>query len=176
MLPGDSLLFTAGLLGSTKAGDVHLNTGPGRAGRLRGAVVGAQTGYFIGRKAGPRLFHRPDSRFFKQEYVDRTGIYLDKVRAGQGGHPGPFRPRGPHPDEPPGGRGGDGRPGRSLLANLIGGAVWSIGVTLAGYYLGKTIPNVDHYLLPIIAVVVVLSLIPVASRSERRGEKRRPVQ
>jgi membrane-associated protein len=45
---------------------------------------------------------------------------------------------------------------------VLGGLIWSLGVTLAGYVLGSRIPNVDHYLLPIIAVIIAVSLIPVA--------------
>jgi membrane-associated protein len=79
VLPGDSLLFTAGLLASThKAGDVHLNIWLVLLAAFLGAIIGAQTGFLIGRKAGPRLFNRPDSRVFKHEYVDRTGAYLEK--------------------------------------------------------------------------------------------------
>ena len=47
------------------------------------------------------------------------------------------------------------------LAQVVGGLVWSLGITLAGYALGSRIPNIDHYLLPIVAVVVVLSLVPI---------------
>src|ERR1700687_4745942 len=67
ILPGDSLLFTAGVLSATrKAGDVHLNLGLVILAALLGAVLGAQCGYIIGRKVGPRLFNREDSRFFKR--------------------------------------------------------------------------------------------------------------
>ena len=53
------------------------------------------------------------------------------------------------------------------IANLVGGVLWGAGVTLAGYALGKSIHNVDHYLLPIIAVVVLLSLIPIVLEVRR---------
>jgi membrane-associated protein len=55
---------------------------------------------------------------------------------------------------------------------VVGGLVWSIGLTLAGYALGSRIPNVDRYLLPIVAVIVIVSLIPVALEL-RRGRRRR---
>ncbi len=77
VLPGDSLLFTAGLLSSThRHGDVHLNLALVLVCGFLGAVIGAQTGFVLGRRGGPRLFNRPDSRFFKQEYVERTHDYL----------------------------------------------------------------------------------------------------
>ena len=65
--------------------------------------------------------------------------------------------------------------GTFTTANVIGGVLWSVGVTVAGYALGKSIHNVDHYLLPIIAVVVVLSLIPVGLevRKSRREKRER---
>jgi membrane-associated protein len=64
------------------------------------------------------------------------------------------------------------------VANIVGGVLWGAGVTIAGYFLGKSIPNVDRYLLPIIAVVVALSLVPVVLEVRKaRVEKRsRPVQ
>jgi membrane-associated protein len=57
------------------------------------------------------------------------------------------------------------------LWQVIGGLVWSLGVTLAGYALGSRIPDIDRYLLPIVAVIIVLSLIPVALEL-RRGRSR----
>src|SRR4029079_6000182 len=58
---------------------------------------------------------------------------------------------------------------------LAGGIVWSVGVTWAGYWLGSSIHNIDHYLLPIIAVIVLISLLPIAieaARNRRRGTSR----
>src|ERR1700686_472100 len=72
-LPGDSLLFTAGVL----AGQGKLSIWLLLPGAFVGAFLGAEVGYLIGRRAGPRLFSRPDSRFFKQEYVNRTREFFD---------------------------------------------------------------------------------------------------
>ena len=76
-LPGDSLLFTAGLL----ANQGKLNLAAVLIGCFVAAVIGDQVGFTIGQKAGPPLFRRPDSRFFKQEYVDRTRASSSSITA-----------------------------------------------------------------------------------------------
>src|SRR6476469_3929769 len=80
-LPGDSLLVLAGLVAAVGAQsklNVDLNLWVVLIGLFVAATAGAQTGYIIGRKAGPALFRRPDSRLFKQEYVDKANHYFDK--------------------------------------------------------------------------------------------------
>ncbi len=155
-LPGDSLLFTAGLLASQG----KLNIAVIVVGCSLAAIVGDQVGYQFGARVGPALFRRPDSRFFKQEYVEKAQGYFDKygsrtivlarfvpvVRT--------FAPI----------VAGIGSMTWRTFAtyNVIGGILWGAGVTLAGYVLGETIPDVDKYLLPIIVLIVVLSAIPVA--------------
>jgi membrane-associated protein len=175
VLPGDSLLFTAGLLSAVhKHGDVHLNLAAVVVAAFLGAVLGAQCGYLIGRKAGPRLFNREESRFFKRSYVERTRAYLDKYGEGKAVVLARFVPIVRTLMNPLAGVAElDARV--FTIANLIGGLAWGVGVSVAGYFLGKSIPNVDRYLLPIIAVVVLLSLIPVfleILRARReRGER-----
>ena len=73
-LPGDSLLFTAGLL----ADQGKLNLAAVLVGCFAAAVIGDQVGFTIGSKAGPRIFRRPDSRLFKQEYVERTEDFFER--------------------------------------------------------------------------------------------------
>lgn len=160
-LPGDSLLVTAGLLASLDASDPkHLNLAVILIGCFVAAVVGDQVGYAFGKRVGPALFRRPNSRLFKQQHVDRANKFFEEhgaktivmarfvpvvrtfapVLAGVGS-----------------------MPYRTFLSyNLIGGALWAIGVTLIGYFLGDAIgpDKIDTYLLPIIGVVIVLSLIP----------------
>jgi membrane-associated protein len=173
VLPGDSLLFTAGLLSATtRRGDVHLNLPVVLIAAIVGAVVGAQTGYLLGRHFGPRLFRRPDSRLFKQEYVERTRVYLEKYGPAKAVVLARFVPVVRTLMNPLAGVAEiDGRV--FTLANIVGGVAWGAGVTIAGYFLGKSIPNVDHYLLPIIALVVLISLIPVLLEVRKaRGEKR----
>ncbi|HLQ63065.1 MAG TPA: VTT domain-containing protein [Candidatus Acidoferrales bacterium] len=172
VLPGDSLLFTAGLLAAThRHGDVHLNLVAVLAAALLGAVLGAQTGYVLGRRAGPRLFNRPDSRFFKQEYVERTKEYLEKYGTAKAVILARFVPVVRTLMNP---LVGVAEVEASVFtpANLIGGVAWGIGVTLAGYILGKSVHNVDRYLLPIIAVIVVVSLIPVVLEVQRSRQSK----
>ena len=161
-LPGDSLLFTAGLL-SAQSGDGNLGVWPIYVLLpllFIAAVAGDQVGYAFGNKVGPALFKRPDSRLFKQEHIERATRFFEKhgaktivlarfvpiVRT--------FAPI----------LAGVGRmPYRTFLRyNLLGGFLWAVGVTSLGYFLGKQFPELEDYLLPVIVVIVALSLIPVA--------------
>jgi membrane-associated protein len=155
-LPGDSLLFTAGLL-STRA-DSSLHFPVLVIGCAIFAVLGDQVGYMFGKRVGPALFRRSDSRLFKQEYVHRTKEFFERhgpktifiarfvpvvrtfapILAGVG----------------------EMRYSTFFRYNVIGGIVWGAGLVTAGKILGETIPSIDKYLLPIIAVIVVLSIIP----------------
>jgi membrane-associated protein len=159
-LPGDSLLFTAGLLASPNAtdSDVSLSFPVIVLGCFVAAVLGDQVGYWFGKRVGPSLFNRPNSRFFKQEYVTRTHEFFE--------HHGPktiilarfvpivrtFAPI----------LAGVGTmPYRTFFRfNVIGGFLWAVGVTTAGYVLGQTVPSIDRYLLPIIFLIVLGSVIP----------------
>ncbi len=172
ILPGDSLLFTAGLLSATTTHSaVHLNLWAVLVAAFLGAVLGAQTGYLLGRHVGPRLFRRPDSRLFRQQYVDRTRVYLDKYGPAKAVFLARFVPVVRTLMNPLAGVAEmDGRV--FLASNVAGGLVWGVGVTLAGYFLSKTIHNVDHYLLPLIAVVVLVSLIPIALEIRKARRER----
>jgi membrane-associated protein len=159
-LPGDSLLFTAGLLCTTTAGSgVHLSLGAVLPAAAAGAVLGAQAGYLIGVKAGPPLLDRP-GRPRLQQAVTRARSSLERYGAGKAIVLARFIPLVRTVLNPLAGT--VGVPARTFTFwQVLGGVVWSAGVTLAGFALGSRIPNVDAYLLPIIAVIVVLSLIPV---------------
>jgi membrane-associated protein len=156
-LPGDSLLFTAGLLASEDK--FGLNFPVILVGCFIAAVLGDQVGYMFGKRVGPSLFSRPNSRLFKQEYVDRTKDFFE-------GH-GPktimiarFVPI-VRTFAPILAGVGEMRYPTFLKYNVLGGFVWAVGVTTAaGYVLGSTIPSIDRYLLPIIFVIVLLSVIP----------------
>jgi membrane-associated protein len=165
-LPGDSLLLTAGAFcAAGPEAAVRLHLGIVLPGVFLCAVAGAQTGWYIGHRAGPTLLRRPDSRFFKQRYVDEAADFFERggVRSVVLARFVPVVRTFLNP------MAGIARmPARTfLIANLIGGLLWSVGVTMAGYVLGKTI-DIDRYLLPVVAVVVVLSLIPVYLEFRRR--------
>ena len=160
-LPGDSLLFIAGLFSSTKAGssDPHLHLGVVMIGSFVAAVVGAQIGYYIGKFFGTRLF-KEDARFFKLEYLRRAHAFFER-RGMFAVILGRFIPfvRSIVPVV----AGASTMKDRTFFAaNVIGAAIWAVGISLLGYTLGSQIgaDNVDKYLLPIVAVIIVLSLIP----------------
>ncbi|MFI7005325.1 DedA family protein [Streptomyces sp. NPDC050145] len=161
-LPGDSLLFTAGLLctGSGRSG-VHLSLVPLLAAAVLGALAGAQCGYLIGRRAGGSLLARSRSRRLHdgarraEELLARYGHakaivlarFVPVVRTVLNPLAGALEV-----------------PVRVFtLWQAVGGVVWSVGLTLAGYALGSSIPDVDRYLLPIVALIVVVSLLPLAA-------------
>ena len=162
-LPGDSLLFTAGLLCTTTAGSsVHLSLGTVLPAAVAGALLGAQTGYLIGVKAGPPLLDRP-GRPRLQQAVTRSREALERYGAGKAIVLARFIPLVRTVLNPLAGT--VGVPVRTFtLWQVLGGrGLVRSELTLAGYALGSRIPNVDSYLLPIIAVIVVLSLVPVAA-------------
>jgi membrane-associated protein len=170
-LPGDSLLFTAGLLCTTSAtAAVHLSLPAVLVAASAGALLGAQVGYVIGRRAGPRLLDRPD-RPRLQEAVSRARVALDRYGAGKAIVLARFIPLVRTVLNPMAGT--VGVPVRVFTTwQVIGGLVWSIGLTLAGYALGSQIPNVDKYILPGVAVIILVSLIPVALEVRRSRAKR----
>jgi membrane-associated protein len=172
-LPGDSLLVLAGLVSAVGAQsklNVDINLGVVLVGLFIAAVIGAQTGYFIGLKAGPALFRRPDSRLFKQEYVDKAQHYFDRY--------GPktivlarFVPIVRTFANPIAGVAK--MPVRDFtIFNIVGAAVWTVSVTMLGYVLGKTIPSAEDHLLLIEGIIIVLSLIPVVVEVVRTRRQR----
>jgi membrane-associated protein len=159
-LPGDSLLFTAGVLAATAAGTRgHLPL----AGLLIvapvGAIVGAQVGYLIGLRAGPPLL-RGGRRERLAHGVERSEHFLARYGYGKAIVLARFVPVVRTVLNPLCGI--TRVPLRTFtLWQVVGGVVWTVGVILAGYALGSSIHNVDRYLLPIIAVIIVVSLVPV---------------
>src|SRR5438105_4516506 len=166
-LPGDSLLFTAGLLASQG----KLNIAVIVIGCAVAAVAGAQTGYMIGRKAGPALFRRTDSRLFKRENVEKAEAVLNRYGEGKAVFLARFIPIVRTFLNPVAGV--LEMDIRSFTTwNAIGGVVWSVGVTMLGYGLGSSISNPDRYILPIIAAIIVLSVIPVILELRRARRER----
>lgn len=153
-LPGDSLLFTAGFLASQGILEIHLLA----AVCFIAAVAGDSFGYAIGKRMGPRLLKRPDGKIFKKKYLAQAEAYYEvhgkktiiiarftpivrtfaPIVAGIGNmHYRTF-----------------------LSYNIIGGALWTLGLTYAGFYLGQAVPGVEKYLEPVILLVISVSLLP----------------
>jgi membrane-associated protein len=170
-LPGDSLLFTAGLLCATgSASAVHQSLPVVLVAAAAGALLGAQVGWWIGRRVGPALLDRP-GRPRLQEGATRAREVLDRYGVAKAVVLARFIPVVRTVLNPL--AGALGVPARTFAVwQVAGGLVWSLGVTLAGDALGSRIPDVDHYLLPIVAVVVVVSLVPVALELRRARSSR----
>jgi membrane-associated protein len=174
-LPGDSLLFTAGFLASQGYLDIHLLAVLCAV----AAILGDNFGYEFGKRAGKRLFKRPDSRYFKQEYLQRAKLFYEQhgnktvvlarftpiVRTFA-----PIVAGATHMNR------------QSFVRyNIIGGVIWGAGITYLGYGLGSKIPNIDKILLPVVLGVIVLSIgLPGAvhfalefrtKRKQKREEK-----
>ena len=159
-LPGDSLLFTAGLLCATTTGTVHLSLPAVLPAAAAGALLGAQTGYWLGRRAGRTLLTRTTNRHLLRG-AERAEQILGRYGQGKAIVLARFIPVVRTILNPL--AGALDVPARTFtLWQAVGGLVWSLGVTLAGYVLGSSIPSIDTYLLPIIALIVVLSLTPLA--------------
>ncbi|MEU6577081.1 VTT domain-containing protein [Streptomyces sp. NPDC046805] len=167
-LPGDSLLFTCGLLITSHQLDFPLWGAVGLI--CLAAVLGDQAGYMFGKKVGPSLFNRPDSRLFKQENVTKAHEFFEKY--------GPkslvlarFVPvvRTFTPII----AGVSGMKYRSfLLFNVIGGTMWGAGVTLLGSWLGN-IDFVKKNIEAILILIVLVSVIPIIIEFLRARSKER---
>lgn len=155
-LPGDSLLFTAGFVASQHLLNIWILI----IGAFVCAVLGDNIGYTTGHKFGRRLFQKEDSWLFHKKHVTKTQKFYQKhgkktivlarfvpivrtfapIVAGLGAmHYRTF-----------------------MFYNLIGGFIWTVGMTMLGFFLGKSLPaeQVDKYLLPIIGLIIVISLVP----------------
>ncbi len=156
-LPGDSMLFTAGLLVATDT--IKFNVWGLAALIIVSAIIGNQTGYLIGSKAGPAIFNRPDSRLFKKENVESAHAFFEK-HGGKALILARFVPiiRTFVPVIV-GVAQMDKR--KFFLFNVIGATLWGGGVTLLGYLLGDRIPWVSSNLDIIFIVIVLISVIPI---------------
>ncbi len=156
-LPGDSMLFTAGLLVATDA--IKFNIWALTALIIVSAIIGNQTGYLIGSKAGPAIFNRPNSRLFKRENVESAHAFFEK-HGGKALILARFVPiiRTFVPVIV-GVAQMDRR--RFFLFNVIGAVLWGGGVTLLGFLLGDRVPWVRDNLDIIFIVIVLVSVIPV---------------
>ena len=155
-LPGDSLLFTVGVV----AGAGDLNIVIVNLVLMAAAMIGDSTGYLIGRSTGPRIFNRPDSRLFKREHLIRTHRFYEKY-GGKTIIYARFVPiirtfaafvagvaQMPYL--------------RFLPFSVCGAAGWVAFMTLLGYKLGK-VPFIRQYFDKVVLLIIVLSLLPAIS-------------
>lgn len=153
-LPGDSLLFTAGFLASQNILNIWILLPLLTA----GAIGGDSVGYWTGNKFGSWLMKRKESFFFQKHHLQAARRFYDKhggktlilarfmpaVRT--------FAPIVAGMAEMP--------YAKFLTYNVVGGLLWAVGITSLGFFLGSVIPDVDKYLLPILATIILLSLSP----------------
>lgn len=171
--PGDSLLFTAGFLASKNivgTNQNYLNLWILIGVTFAGAIIGDSVGYSFGHRIGRRIFTKPDSRFFKKENLEKAERFYEKygvktiiiarfvpiIRT--------FAPI----------VAGVGKMNYKTFFsfNVIGGALWSLIIPIAGFYLYKLIPNVDKYLLLIIILIILVSAIPALTEILKERKKK----
>lgn len=154
-LPGDTLLLSAGVLAAQGQLPIAMTI----AVIAVAAIVGDNTGYLIGKLMGKRLFRKQDGILFRHEYVERAEKFYEKygARAMLLAHFIPivrsFAPL----------VAGVGQMNRAkfFAYDAIGDIAWAAIVTLLGYWVGSKIPNLDHYILPTILAVTVISISPM---------------
>jgi membrane-associated protein len=153
-LPGDSLLFTVGVVAG--AGDLDIIQMCGLL--VVFSILGDQSVYLLGRHTGPRIFVRPDSLLFKQEYVTRTNEFYEK----HGGKTLIYAKFVPIVRTFAPFMAGVGRMqySRFVSFNVIGGLGWVLSMTLAGYYLGE-IPVIRSNFEKVVLGIVFLSVVPL---------------
>jgi membrane-associated protein len=153
-LPGDSLLFTAGFLASQGFLNIALLcaiTGVG-------AVLGDNTGYWLGRRFGPTVFSRKDSLLFDSSYLEKAehfyATYGSKTLVLARFIP-VIRTIAPT-------MAGVGRMryAKFLSFSILAAVLWGIGLPISGYYIGSVIPGVDRYIIPIVLLIIVVSVAP----------------
>jgi membrane-associated protein len=176
-MPGDTLLFTAGVLTvPALASGYYLSLPALLIGAPVAAIAGAQLGHYIGAQAGPRLFSQPNSRFFRAEYLQRAEHHFRRYGEGKAVVIARFIPIIRTFLNPV--AGALAMPARRfLLWNVIGGVLWTESVLLIGHFLGQQLGkafNIDKYILPIVVVIALVSLLPVVLemrkiRSEHRA-------
>lgn len=165
-LPGDSLLFTGGFLASQRIFNIWVLL----PAIIVTAIMGYQLGYWFGKKCVVWLLQRPDSFWFKRRYLEQTKLFYDK-HGGKALILGRLMPivrtfapivagmvvmtqR------------------RYLFLNIAGALLWGGGITMMGYSLGQVIPDAQHYILPIVLMIIVLSIAPGIWRYIFNSEKK----
>jgi membrane-associated protein len=154
-LPGDTLLLMTGLLAST--GVITIGLVPVIVILVVAAIIGNSVGYWIGAKAGKKLFERPDSRFFKREHLLKTHAFYEKY-GGVTMILARFIPI-VRTFAPVVAGAVDMDVKKFTLYNIVGGVLWITSVTLLGYYVAQSIPGLDKYIYLAIIFVVALSFV-----------------
>ncbi|HUX70715.1 MAG TPA: VTT domain-containing protein [Cellulomonadaceae bacterium] len=166
LLPGDSLLFTAGAL--VAQGTLHFPLWLLCGLLFAAAFLGDQTAYWIGRRMGPRIFNRPDSRIFKQSHITETNAYFERyggrtviiarfvpfVRTYSAVAAGVGKMRYPH----------------FAAFDAVGALLWGVGVTLLGFALGN-IPFIKANIELLLVLVVAVSVLPIGVELWRKRRK-----
>jgi membrane-associated protein len=166
-LPGDSLLLSAGIFAATPGGPIQII--PTILVFIAGSFLGDQLGYWVGRMAGPRVFNRPQSRFFDPANVNKAKAFFDKygvltiivarfvpvVRA--------FAPT----------MAGVTKLNYAMFIGLsaIGAILWGAGVTSLGFFLGRLIPDLEKYIYLVVIGGILAAVIPGAIHLLRPAKK-----
>ena len=164
-LPGDSLLFTVGLLASQGFFNIWVLIPIA----ILCAILGDNFGYWCGAKFGPKIFSREDSFFFHRRHVERTRAFYERygkktiilarfipiIRT--------FAPI----------LAGVGKMSYQTFFsyNVLGGVIWTAGLLSAGFFLGKQFPGLDRYVTLIVGVIVIISVLPIISEFIRKKDK-----
>ncbi len=171
MLPGDSLLVTAGLLASQTDGPVQLNVWLLGCLCTAAAILGNSTGYFIGRRAGRALFTREDSRWFKRSHLIRAHEFYEK-HGGKTITIAQFMPI-VRTFAPVVAGAAEMRYLSFITYNVIGAVTWIWSMLLLGYFLARQFPIVGQHIEKLIVVIVLMSVMPagIAWVRSRVGNK-----
>ena len=154
-LPGDSLLVTVGLLASQGQLDIwKLNLF-----LVPAAIMGDSMGYAIGHFMGPKIFRRDESFFFKKTHLERTHQFFEKY-GGKTIILARFVPI-VRTFAPTVAGVGSMSYRRFLSFNVFGGILWVPGMTLIGYFLGRTVPDISKHLHVVIVIVIAVSFLPI---------------
>jgi len=165
IFPGDSLLFTIGVV----IGASGLNIYAVCAVLIVAAILGDQSGYFIGHRTGPKIFSRPDSLLFKQDYIRQTQAFFEK-HGGQALIMAKFVPI-VRTFAPFMAGVGKMKYARFLAYNVFGGIGWVLSMTLLGYYLGG-IPIVRRHFEKVVLAIIVISVMPMVVHAwQSRGKR-----
>jgi len=167
-LPGDSLLVTAGLLAADPA--FGLNVWLLGALLTVAAIVGDTVGYQVGKSAGPRIFTREDSLFFRKSHLLKAQAFYEK-HGGKTIIIARFMPI-VRTFAPVVAGVGNMQYRRFLMYNVVGGFLWIWSMLLTGYVLARTVPGVAEHIEKLILVIIFLSILPgiIAWWRDRRAQ------